>query len=198
MPPRTDPNQTRQLILEAALRCFSRKGYLRTSMGDIVAESGLSKGTLYWHFENKNALFVELFDRVFNELLASVRIEIDEDLSTVDYLRQLSRSIGKAIAENRELTELPINLMAEIWQVEEFAKRYSKMIEEFAGQFQVLLEKGAAEGEFRDMDFDKATWSLMAAFDGLALYYMAGLMPDIEAHFEALTDLFLNGVCKRD
>ena len=51
---------TRQRLLEAALTCFSRKGYHQTTTDEIVAESGLGKGTLYRHFENKQHLFVSM------------------------------------------------------------------------------------------------------------------------------------------
>ena len=37
----------RDQIVDAALRCFSRKGFQRTSMADIIAESGLSAGAIY-------------------------------------------------------------------------------------------------------------------------------------------------------
>ncbi|MBL0886499.1 TetR/AcrR family transcriptional regulator [Myceligenerans indicum] len=45
-------------ILAAALRAFSAKGYQRTSMADILAESGLSTGAVYAHFGGKRELFV--------------------------------------------------------------------------------------------------------------------------------------------
>ena len=59
MPPRPDLSAERRAqIVRAALTCFSRKGYAKTTMDDIVAESGLSKGSLYWYFESKDELFM--------------------------------------------------------------------------------------------------------------------------------------------
>lgn len=43
----------RQQIIEAARRCFARKGFAATSMQDIIAESGLSAGSIYSHFDGK-------------------------------------------------------------------------------------------------------------------------------------------------
>ena len=43
--------ERRQQILSAAMTCFIAKGYHRATMDDIVVESGLSKGTLYWYFK---------------------------------------------------------------------------------------------------------------------------------------------------
>ena len=61
MSPRTDASPQRiAQIHHAALVLFSRNGYHETSMDDIVAESGLSKGTIYWYFRSKRALFRSL------------------------------------------------------------------------------------------------------------------------------------------
>jgi AcrR family transcriptional regulator len=60
MPPRPDVSAERHAqIIKAALACFSRKGYTNTTMDDIVAESGLSKGSLYWYFDSKDDLFAQ-------------------------------------------------------------------------------------------------------------------------------------------
>jgi AcrR family transcriptional regulator len=197
MPPRTDPNQTRQLILESALRCFTRKGYLRTSMGDIVAESGLSKGTLYWHFKSKSDLFNNLFDLLMGDMVESfLQFQVPDDLPASERLRQLSLMFGTAIAADDRITEIPINLMAEVWQVPEFAARYQEMLDEFGGMIASIIESGIEAGEFRQVDVKRVTWSILASYDGLILYYMEGIMPDIEAHFETIVDLFVEGLRK--
>jgi AcrR family transcriptional regulator len=52
--------ERRQDILNAALTCFARRGFYQTTMDDIVAEAGLSKGGVYVHFDSKKALFQSL------------------------------------------------------------------------------------------------------------------------------------------
>ena len=69
-----DPKeQRRQEILMAALQAFSEKGYDKTTIEDIVRISGLSKGTLYWYFTNKEAIFAALVQMVFDEMWVSLR-----------------------------------------------------------------------------------------------------------------------------
>jgi AcrR family transcriptional regulator len=46
----------KQQILEATFRCLSKKGYSRTTIRDIAAEAGLSLGTLYLYFRNKEEI----------------------------------------------------------------------------------------------------------------------------------------------
>jgi AcrR family transcriptional regulator len=52
----------RQQILDAAVRCFSRDGFHATTTADIVRESGVSQGTLYLYFANKDDMVVALAD----------------------------------------------------------------------------------------------------------------------------------------
>jgi AcrR family transcriptional regulator len=56
----------RDEIVEAALRCFAVKGHQRTSMADIIDESGLSAGAIYGHFKGKKELFAAVAGRVLD------------------------------------------------------------------------------------------------------------------------------------
>jgi TetR/AcrR family acrAB operon transcriptional repressor len=51
---------TRAQILDAALRVFSRKGYSGTTLEDVAAEAGVTRGAVYWHFKGKADLYTAL------------------------------------------------------------------------------------------------------------------------------------------
>jgi len=55
-----DTKMTREMIMKAALDLFIERGYDRTTLDDIARAVGLSKGAVYWHFENKQALLSKL------------------------------------------------------------------------------------------------------------------------------------------
>lgn len=55
-----ETKDVRAEILNAAFRVFAEKGYAGTSMDAVAAEAGMTKGAVYWHFENKRDLFREL------------------------------------------------------------------------------------------------------------------------------------------
>ena len=55
-----DAENTRRRILASALALFVRKGYERTTFADIAERLKMTKGAVYWHFESKEALLVEL------------------------------------------------------------------------------------------------------------------------------------------
>jgi TetR/AcrR family transcriptional regulator, fatty acid metabolism regulator protein len=63
-----DPESTKARILDAALNIFSHKGYHDTRLDEIVSESQTSKGSIYFHFPNKERLFLALVDQ-FADLL---------------------------------------------------------------------------------------------------------------------------------
>lgn len=68
---RKDKKQaTRNALRQAALRCFARRGFVTTSIGDITEEAGVAKGTFYVHYEDKEALLDELLVE-FNDVLAT-------------------------------------------------------------------------------------------------------------------------------
>lgn len=57
-----EAEQTRQKVIEAALKLFSRNGYSQTTLAMIADEAGYSRGPIYWHFKNKD----ELYDAVLS------------------------------------------------------------------------------------------------------------------------------------
>lgn len=52
----------REQIIAAGLACFARSGYHATTMADVAAQAGVSKGTPYLYFDSKQALFVALHE----------------------------------------------------------------------------------------------------------------------------------------
>jgi TetR/AcrR family transcriptional regulator, transcriptional repressor for nem operon len=63
----TKGERSRQKIVETAAVLFNQKGFAGCSMGDIVAASGLEKGTLYGHFSTKEELALLAFDYAWKE-----------------------------------------------------------------------------------------------------------------------------------
>jgi AcrR family transcriptional regulator len=60
--------RSRELILAAALKLFSHRGYGATSVRDVAEEAGLSKGNVYHHFPDKETIFRALLDNYFQAL----------------------------------------------------------------------------------------------------------------------------------
>lgn len=64
---RYDSEQARKDIMEKAAQIFAQKGYAQTSVADLAKASGYSKGYIYYHFQNKEKLFVLLAQKTMQD-----------------------------------------------------------------------------------------------------------------------------------
>ncbi|WP_217253631.1 TetR/AcrR family transcriptional regulator [Streptomyces sp. AC602_WCS936] len=86
----TRPRNRRQLIVEAAGRVFSERGYHRASMEEIAAGVGITAAALYRHFPNKYALFAECADVMADGLVAALD-EVPPGAPSADLLTAVAR-----------------------------------------------------------------------------------------------------------
>lgn len=73
-----EAQKTRQLILDTALSLFCANGITETSLTDIASMAGVTRGAIYWHFKNKNELFLTIWEE-FCEPLSNL---LDASIST--------------------------------------------------------------------------------------------------------------------
>lgn len=83
----------REQILDGAKRCFLDLGFEAASMNEITSESGVSKGTLYVYFQDKEDLFAELIDRERSKLMAVAQHELDDGRSIADALQRFGVAV---------------------------------------------------------------------------------------------------------
>lgn len=81
--------QTRQRIIERAADIFNTQGYAGTSMGDLLAATGLEKGGLYNHFRSKEALALAAFDHAVQLLTTRYTQAMQAQASATDKLLAL-------------------------------------------------------------------------------------------------------------
>ncbi|KMV73799.1 hypothetical protein AI29_12660, partial [bacteria symbiont BFo2 of Frankliniella occidentalis] len=53
--------ETKSLLIEAAIDCFASRGVSATSLSEIAEHAGMTRGAIYWHFKNKTELFKEIW-----------------------------------------------------------------------------------------------------------------------------------------
>jgi TetR/AcrR family transcriptional regulator len=79
--PETPTQDTRQVLLEAALRVFARSGVSAATLDDIAAEANVSRGTLCWHFHNKEELLSGIIKHYGpHSMMRPVIEQIEQDL----------------------------------------------------------------------------------------------------------------------
>lgn len=84
----------REQIIDGAKRVFMQLGFEAASMNDIAAEAGVSKGTLYVYFANKEDLFVQLIVRERGRTFAEVQDILDQSLPLPEALRRFGIQIA--------------------------------------------------------------------------------------------------------
>lgn len=80
---------SRDRILDAAAGVFARLGYDRARMADVVAESGLTKGSVYFHFKSKEALAIAVLSTKHTQWLDRVRTRLAAAPEGTDRLEAL-------------------------------------------------------------------------------------------------------------
>lgn len=78
--------RTKQFIIEKTAPIFNEKGYVGTSLNDILDATGLSKGCVYGNFENKDEIALAAFDQNYNTIVTYLRKQIEVRQNTVDRL----------------------------------------------------------------------------------------------------------------
>lgn len=79
-------DRTKKYIVEKTAPIFNEKGYVGTSMNDILEATGLSKGCVYGNFENKDEIALAAFDENYNTIVAYLRKQIEVRPNTIDRL----------------------------------------------------------------------------------------------------------------
>jgi AcrR family transcriptional regulator len=178
MSPKPDVSAERkQQIYGAALACFNRKGYYQTTMDDIVVESGLSKGALYWYFESKKALFISLLSDFMTPMGQEWEAIVDD--SSLNATQKMKMMLAYFRAQFDEMVEF-FGLVIEAWAQTHFDDDVQQLTRDLYKPYQAhmgrILEEGIAQGEFRQADVDATAAVILTLFDGLTLAVGAGMI----------------------
>jgi AcrR family transcriptional regulator len=116
-------------ILEAAFAEFSRNGYAQTTLDQIAERAGVTKGTIYVYFENKEHLFISMVHELMKVTLDTVHDMFERhEGSTADLLRAQFSFIYQNIVEDRRRREVARMLIAEAPRFPALADRYYEEI----------------------------------------------------------------------
>jgi TetR/AcrR family acrAB operon transcriptional repressor len=147
-----DAELTRKRIICAAREVFLVRGVSRTTMEHIATQAGVTRGAVYWHFDNKIDLFNAMREQVFLPLIDrmddTLLIEGSEDpLARIeDFLCATIQMLDDS-AETRQIYEI---MMIKCEYVEEFATVLQQILSNcsgIAGKLQLVYERAKAQGQ---------------------------------------------------
>ena len=194
-PPAVSKEARREQIIQAAVACFARKGYHLTTMDDIVAESGLSKGSLYWHFKNKKDLLIKVMAWYFDQMAAEAEPILAQIPDAIEQLKMLLTMFAQTTASDDPLLKIFIDFYAEPRHDPEVDQALRQLMDPYFELIGNIIQQGIEDGELRAVEPRQMAASLMAAFDGMFMYkMMLGDVFDWQNTARQFTEVILAGM----
>ncbi len=138
-------------IAEAAFEMFLEKGFSSTRIDDVAAKAGVSKGTVYLYFENKEALFNAAIDRAVLPNVARFEGLIDGSEGTTPELIERLLAMMATVVTATPVGGVPKLIISEAGNFPELVEHYRDVVLlRIQGLMAALIQRGIDRGEFRD------------------------------------------------
>ena len=92
--------ETRAAIIRGAAAAFEQRGYGSTSLAQVSAAAGVTKGALYFHFESKEALAVAIIDAQHEQSVGAGRLLLDNDVPGLHALVSMSYELARQLRDD--------------------------------------------------------------------------------------------------
>jgi AcrR family transcriptional regulator len=185
-------DNTRDKILDAALNIFATKGYHDTRMDEIVEESATSKGAIYFHFPNKERLFLALVDQFADLLERRVVEAVDEAGVGMERVKAALQACLDTFGRYRRPAK--ILLVQAVGLGNAFEKKRVEVNDRFALLIKRYLDEAVAMGELRPVDTEIVAYAWMGAIYGIVIRWVYTGEPDSERILTSLLPLLLRSV----
>ena len=175
--PGSSGQETKERILEAALRLFSERGFNGVSVRHLARAVDVKESSLYNHFPGKDAVITEIYDRFREKLLSrAVTAEaVDAMLDAVGaepYFGKVFRVYAEAMTEPQSVMVWRI-LVAEQFRDPRANALYNRDIRDKLHADAVLvLSRMRSRGSVRDVDLDAAADALLEGIKGLLFRFL--------------------------
>lgn len=197
-----DAEVTRQNLLGAALKVFSRQGYASARLEDVAEEAGVTRGAIYWHFKNK----ADLYNTLVAETLGGIQSVVDRAVRQGGTFLEIQRrvmiyittlpEVDEVYRAVMELTILKTGYEPELQEGLRAKNEAARQVEEeLAGYFRM----GIAIGEVRaELDPVIAARSMMAYMNGILLNWLMDQQAfSLRECVPALVDIYIRGIAAR-
>jgi TetR/AcrR family acrAB operon transcriptional repressor len=168
---------TRDSILDAAEKLFVEQGVSRTTLQHIASAAGVTRGAIYWHFDDKGALFNAMMERAILPLEAEMQVldqaESEDPLGDLrNYMLAVLRRTVEDPGARRvfEIATLKVEFVGEMDAVRQ--RRQQNMagwMSRAEGRIRAAAEKGLIGGQVEPGDIALALWIMI---DGLIRTWM--------------------------
>lgn len=191
-----DPESTRARILDAALNIFSNKGYHDTRLDEIVEESHTSKGAIYFHFPNKERLFLALVDQFADLLERRVVEAIQQEEKGIARVRVALATCLETFGRYRRPAK--ILLVQAVGLGTTFENKRNEINERFAQLIETYLIESIETGDIEPVDTEVVSHAWMGAMYNVIIRWVNTGEPDSERIMRTLLPILLKSVGYED
>ncbi len=189
--------KTRQFIIEKTAPLFNTKGYAGTSLNDMTEATGLTKGSIYGNFSNKDEVALAAFDHNIRCIDAIIRQEMEKKQSFREKLKVYMEVYSNYLKYPFPAGGCPIlNTATESDDTHpQLRNRAAEAIHAWKSRIVKLIEKGIEHREFRrSVNAEQAALTLIAMLEGALmiarltgkLNYRKAIMESIEKFVDEL------------
>lgn len=149
------------------MQCFQRKGYENTTIDDIAAEYGLSKGSIYWYYPSKKDILMAVFQHMVSELFREYASVVSSPIAPRQKLIQMVHLMAEMLLREYGAYRPFMVLMSAAYEDDQLRSMTASLYEQAEEMIKEILRQGEKAGEFV-VSNKRLTASLMiAAAEGL-------------------------------
>ncbi|AFC29165.1 TetR family transcriptional regulator [Paenibacillus mucilaginosus 3016] len=187
--------QTKKKIADAARVLFAQKGYKATAIEDIVKAAGCSAGNIYYHFKNKEGLFLHLLEDWNKEWDQSWLARENQYPTTVEKLYGMAEFLALDQLSH-PLTKAADEFFNNAEKAPEVEERINDMVKGYIDFNQQLLQKGIDNNEFDVKNVSGLAIILDSLLLGLNQHSRRMEREEALAAYRLAVDVFLHGIVK--
>jgi AcrR family transcriptional regulator len=209
-----DPKEVREhaikdakcaLILDAAHKIFSEKGYLNARLEDIAAAAGFSKPSLYSYYQDKEAIFLSLAIREMQNVSRKIEAAVSSGGAFVSTLESILRIIFANFAQTFSYFSTASNFRA-MGGLEIDASKRKDLMELFhetmgksLHSIEELIRRSRKTGEISsNQDAAELSWYIISLIQGVHMRsWMTRKACDIDVSVKQVIDFIMNGISSK-
>jgi len=185
----------REQILSTAKSLFIQQGYHGLAMRQISDALGVSKAALYYHFKDKEELFLAILSGNMDEIESTIDLIQSKQISCSEKIILFVEYVLEQPAEQRAIIRLASQEMSQLSATsrKKFDKTYH---DQFTGKLQAIFQAGVENGEFRPIDPSIATWALLGIMYPYFYPAHTGNTPVRPEIILQIISIYMNGVAQ--
>lgn len=192
---RTTTSTDRRIeILKSAAAAFRRRGYYGASVDEIASALNMTKGNLYYYFENKEEILFACHEYSLDKLLALMQDVQAEPMSPEAKLRKLVLAFVHTILDDLHGTALTLDPEA---LSPPLLKRVIAKRDQFDHGMRAIIQQGIDQGTLRAGDPKLIAFAMMGAVNWIAKWFDPAGSATSDQIGDAFADYLVGGLLKK-